>query len=122
MLKLFKTNDKLEVVGNQVGKPTYAGDLAEFLIYTLIGRDNKCYGTYHFAGEDTVSWYGFAKEIAERAESDVEIIRNDSFGAPIAKRPEYSVLETDYTHNMFKFGMRPLRYGVDRVIGKMKNM
>ncbi len=61
---LFKTRARLEVVDDQVGGPTYTGDLALFTGELL--EKKAAPGTYHFAGSGYVSWYGFAKEIQKQ--------------------------------------------------------
>ncbi len=58
---LLKTKPKIEVVTDQIGGPTYTGDLAEFTLELL---EKKCpSGLYHFANEGYTSWNGFACEI-----------------------------------------------------------
>lgn len=117
MLRLAKERDTLGVVGDQVGCPTYAGDIAEALISIAQqlhkAEQNKSgtkahYGVYHYAGNEAVSWYGFAEAIFEavqRAGILVTIpvlneINTAAYPTP-AKRPGYSVLssakiEADY--------------------------
>lgn len=64
MLRLAKTRDTLGVVADQIGGPTYAGDIAAALIHIserIINNLNVEYGIYHFSGEPYVSWCDFAK-------------------------------------------------------------
>jgi dTDP-4-dehydrorhamnose reductase len=58
---LLKTKPKLPVVTDQVGGPTYTGDLAQFVL-ELIDRKAES-GFYHFANGGYTSWNGFAREI-----------------------------------------------------------
>ena len=68
MLRLTAERPELNVVFDQVGSPTYAGDLA-IALFTIIegglyaGRE----GIYHFSNEGVCSWYDFAVEIARAA-------------------------------------------------------
>ena len=91
---LTATRDNLKVVFDQVGTPTYAGDLAA-LIYKLIEEEqlNK-QGIYHFSNEGVCSWYDFAKEICELSGSlcDIQPCYSDEFSSRV-KRPHFSVLD-----------------------------
>lgn len=94
MLKLGKEKDELRVVSDQIGTPTYAGDLAE-LIVDMVTANQTLYGTYHYSNEGVASWYDFAKAIFD--ESKVEIVllpisTTDYYKTP-AERPKFSVLD-----------------------------
>lgn len=101
MLGLAQERHELGVVADQFGGPTSANDLAS-TIYTMIDRhsqlDNKGYGTYHFSGDERISWYDFAKEIFTMAESElahqikVKPITTDEYPTP-AKRPINSFMD-----------------------------
>jgi dTDP-4-dehydrorhamnose reductase/dTDP-4-dehydrorhamnose 3,5-epimerase len=121
ILKLGYEHDKIEVVGNQVGKPTYAGDLALFILVGLIMNDPKAYGLYHFAGEDEVSWYEFANIIIERTRMMTDVVRNDNYGTVLAERPRYSVLDTKHLEDTFRVNMQSITNGIDIVIDNFDN-
>ncbi|QWH63541.1 dTDP-4-dehydrorhamnose reductase [Bacillus mycoides] len=70
MLRLGETRDELNVVGDQIGSPTYTYDLARLLIDMVV--TNK-YGTYHATNEGFCSWADFAEEIFEIAGKDVKV-------------------------------------------------
>ncbi|WP_350291508.1 dTDP-4-dehydrorhamnose reductase [uncultured Croceitalea sp.] len=93
MLKYGKEMDKLSIVYDQIGTPTYAKDLAD-VILLLIEKNIKSYGTYHYSNEGVASWYDFAKAIFEINKITVSVnpIRTDEYPSP-AKRPSYSVLD-----------------------------
>ena len=64
MLSLFASRDKVRVVADQMGTPTYAGDLAEAICDIIEGdKCDKC-GTYHYSNLGECSWYDFATDIA----------------------------------------------------------
>ena len=65
MLRLGRERDKLGVVFDQVGTPTYAHDLAQ-AIMTAIEQGVKP-GIFHFSDEGVCSWYDFAKAIHRMA-------------------------------------------------------
>lgn len=64
MAGLLKARPRVEVVSDQVGGPTYTGDLAQFTLELLEKKAEP--GLYHFANEGHVSWHGFAKEIQKQ--------------------------------------------------------
>ncbi|ABE55940.1 dTDP-4-dehydrorhamnose reductase [Shewanella denitrificans OS217] len=69
MLRLAKTRDTLDVVADQFGGPTYAGDIAKAIlaISNQVMKGNQAYGVYHYSGFPHVSWYDFAKTIFSTA-------------------------------------------------------
>ncbi|AFL82372.1 dTDP-4-dehydrorhamnose reductase [Aequorivita sublithincola DSM 14238] len=105
MLRLAETKKSLSVVADQVGTPTYAGDLAQFIVY-LISNNKSGRDTYHYSNEGVASWYDFAREIFAVAKLDVKLepIPTENFPT-LAKRPAYSVLSkeklrTDFNYNI----------------------
>ena len=94
MLRLAKEKDELGVIYDQVGSPTYAGDLAN-AIMTIIQHSDKINDLYiyHYSNEGAISWYDFAKSIMEIGEMDCQIKPIQSHEFPTkAPRPFYSVL------------------------------
>ena len=95
MRRLTAEKDKLNVVFDQIGTPTYAMDLAK-VIFKII--EEKLFkdieGVYHFSNEGVISWYDFAKEICELSgnECDIQPCHSDEFPSKV-KRPNYSVLD-----------------------------
>ena len=65
MLKVGKNHDKLTVVNDQIGTPTYTFDLARLLVDMI---ETEKYGYYHATNEGGyISWYDFATEIFRQA-------------------------------------------------------
>lgn len=96
MLKLTVEKPKLKVVFDQVGTPTYAGDLAS-VIFNVIENDNyqNNNGIYHFSNEGVCSWFDFTKEIARIAgndKCDIQPCHSDEFPSKVI-RPSFSVLD-----------------------------
>ncbi len=105
MQRLTSERDTLSVIFDQVGTPTYAGDLAD-AIGTIISTDQLAKsGTYHFSNEGVCSWYDFATIIAEKSGNSCDItpIHSDEFPAKVT-RPHYSVL--DKTKFKATFGVK----------------
>ncbi|APG26640.1 dTDP-4-dehydrorhamnose reductase [Syntrophotalea acetylenivorans] len=109
ILRLAAEREELRIVADQVGCPTYTGDLAEAIFRLLeLESDSETpavfkgeYGVYHFANEGQCSWYDFACEIVEIARQiglpvkahRIEPITTEQFPLP-AQRPTYSVFDT----------------------------
>lgn len=94
MLKYGAERDELRVIFDQIGTPTYAGDLA-LTILKIIEANKKLDQTeiYHFSNEGVISWYDFAKEIMDFAKINCAIVPIESYEYPLpAPRPNYSVL------------------------------
>ena len=93
MLRLGAERECLRVVCDQIGGPTYAGDLAR-VIYRLMENGEEPQGTeiYHFANEGVCSWFDFAKTIMDIAglPCRVEAIPSSEYPAK-AHRPAFSV-------------------------------
>ncbi|ABO51538.1 dTDP-4-dehydrorhamnose reductase [Desulforamulus reducens MI-1] len=70
ILRLAETRKEINVVGDQLGSPTYTFDLAKLLI-DMIQTDK--YGIYHASNEGFCSWAEFAKEIYRQANKDVKV-------------------------------------------------
>ena len=102
MLNVAKTHDKLTVVSDQIGTPTYTFDLARLLVDMI---ETEKYGYYHATNEGGyISWYDFTKEIfrqavemghAEYAEDRVSVapVTTEQYGISKAARPFNSRLD-----------------------------
>ena len=66
ILKKVINREDIQVVVDQIGSPTYAKDLAKFVVYDVIlsGKEFKS-GIYHYSNQGNISWYDFANAIAE---------------------------------------------------------
>ena len=104
MLRLTAERPHLNVVVDQVGTPTYAGDLA-MTIFAIVERDmyqgNE--GIYHFSNEGVCSWYDFAVEIARAAgnvKCEISPCSSAEFPSKV-ERPHYSVLDKSKVKQTF---------------------
>lgn len=93
MLRLGAERESLRVVCDQIGGPTYAGDLAK-AIFRMLGHqpEDGRVEIYHFANEGVCSWFDFAKAIMELGGLGcrVEAIPSSDYPAK-AHRPAFSV-------------------------------
>lgn len=92
MMKLGNERNRLNVIFDQIGTPTYAADLAD-AIMKIISSDTFKSGIYHFSDEGVCSWYDFTKTIHRLAgiKCDVQPIESKDYPAR-TPRPHYSVL------------------------------
>lgn len=114
MLNVAKTHDKLTVVSDQIGTPTYTYDLARLLV-DMIETDK--YGYYHATNEGGyISWYDFTKEIFRQAVElgheeyseervSVKPVTTAEYGVSRAARPYNSRLDKS---KLVKAGFTPL--------------
>lgn len=94
MRRLGLEKDSINVVCDQIGTPTYAGDLARAIVQILPQICVKNRGIYHFTNEGVCSWYDFAKKIMELSDIKCKVIPIPSaLYLTRAKRPFYSVLD-----------------------------
>jgi dTDP-4-dehydrorhamnose reductase len=111
MQRLAREREKLRVVGDQFGCPTWSRMIAEAtalaLKQALAGADRSAYnGEYHLAASGGTSWHGFAANIinampeAERKCREVERITTPEYPTP-ARRPAFSALDCGKLQKIF---------------------
>ena len=91
----LKDSAEVNVVTDQVGQPTFAGDLANQMVESII--QPIPFGIYHGTNSGQTSWFEFAREIFRLVDADVGRVKpvtSEAFPRP-AKRPAYSVLGHD---------------------------
>ena len=83
----------LRVVADQIGTPTYAEDLAKFIVNNVIDG-HWTPGIFNYSGEGVASWYDFAVAILEEAGIDTPVIPIPTSEYPTAaERPQFTVLD-----------------------------
>ena len=99
MLRLGTDRDKLTVIFDQIGTPTYAYDLAKAILDILVKIENKSVtseeigGVYHYSNEGVTSWYDFATAIFRIENIDCKVSPIETKDYPTAaKRPHFSLL------------------------------
>ena len=99
MLRLAAQREELGVVVDQVGGPTWTGDLAKAIVDLIPRLNPETYGVYHYTNSGVTSWYDFAVAIFSEAQAlglplkiqQVKPITTAEYPTP-ARRPAYSVL------------------------------
>ena len=123
MMRLTAEREQLNVVFDQVGTPTYAGDLA-LAIFSIIeaGVYEGNEGIYHFSNEGVCSWYDFAVEIATAAGNTncrINPCHSCEFPSPVT-RPPYSVLDKTKIKNTFDIDIPHWRESMEYCIKRIK--
>lgn len=93
MIRLGQEKPELGVIFDQIGTPTYAGDLAAAIMAAI--NHGIVPGIYHFSNEGVISWYDFTKaihRIAGITSCHVKPLHTAEYPTPAA-RPHYSVLD-----------------------------
>lgn len=122
MLKLGDEREEVTVVCDQVGGPTYAGDLAAVVMRVLetgIGKPGLT--IYHYANEGTASWFDFAKAIMEIGgkRCRVSAIFTSQYPAK-ASRPAYSVFDLSKTKKELEISIPYWRESLKLTINKLQ--
>ena len=121
MISLMKNNNTVKVVNDQIGSPTYANDLAKFIIEIIMNSKNKS-GLFHYSNEGEISWFEFAKSIKELYNLDCEIIGVSSKEfKTIAKRPKYSLLNKSKIKKTFNLEIPNYKQSLEDCIKIIKN-
>jgi len=130
MLRLAKDRDELSVVEDQFGGPSPAKDIAKTLIILAEQYQKEKtleWGTYHYCGDEKVSWCGFAKEILKQAkeqgliEKDIKVnaITTAEYQDP-TKRPANSMLNCEKIKSTFGVEMPNWKESLNQVLTELK--
>ena len=120
MLKLGADRDELRIIADQVGTPTYAIDLAGFILH-IIEQQSTAYGIYHYSNEGVTSWFDFARAVFDVSETRVKAIpiRTDQYPTR-ATRPSYSVMDKSKAKETFGIEIPYWRDSLIKCIQKLR--
>ncbi|MDE6157313.1 MAG: dTDP-4-dehydrorhamnose reductase [Muribaculaceae bacterium] len=119
ILARLKAGSALNVVCDQVGTPTYAADLALFIVNVIHGHWTP--GIFNYSNEGVASWYDFAVAIAEEAGLDAQICPvSTSEYVTAAARPQYSVLDKTKVKATFGISIPHWRVSLRRCMKLIK--
>lgn len=126
MLRLGAERTELGIVGDQIGCPTYAQDLASSIVQvsSLVRLKGES-GTYHYCGNEACSWYDFALEIFSKANElelktpkVVKSIETSEYPT-LAVRPAFSVLNCSKIQASFRVSPSNWKVGIDNILSKL---
>jgi dTDP-4-dehydrorhamnose reductase len=124
MLRLGAVRDELNIVGDQIGCPTYAQDIAKAIVtmMTQLNEESSASGTFHYCGDQLCSWYEFARVIFEEARMSglqtpglIHSIQTSDYPT-VAERPGYSALDCHKIRNTFGVNTSDWKLGVKNVV------
>jgi dTDP-4-dehydrorhamnose reductase len=128
MLQLGRERKRLEVVADQAGCPTYAGDLAGALLKIasrIVSGESVEWGIYHYCGAGSTTWHGFTRAIFDIAGSyekliveEVVPITTAQYPTP-AKRPLNSVLDCSKIERHFGIRPRPWKESLTEMLAAL---
>lgn len=121
MIRLGKEKKILKVVGDQIGTPTYARDLARLVFENGVKNWNFNSGIYHYSNEGVASWYDFAHEIMDLMSIDCKVhpIPTSEYPTP-ARRPHYSVLDKTKIKNHLKIEIPHWKQSLKECLKEMR--
>ncbi len=101
MLNLAKNHDRITVVNDQFGSPTYTHDLARLLVDMV---QTEKYGVYHATNEGICSWYEFACAIFEEAGISMNVVpvSTAEYGAKAARPANSRMSKEKLSRNGFE--------------------
>ncbi|NNC37519.1 MAG: dTDP-4-dehydrorhamnose reductase [Hyphomonadaceae bacterium] len=129
MLKMEENGKRIRVIGDQIGRPTYVGHLADAVLKVASRLNNKNEsktGVYHVTNTgDPVSWAGFAREIFKKSGTQlsapviIDEILTEEYAKRVA-RPAYSVLDTSSFEKTFGLTLPDWRDGLDLALAEWR--
>ena len=121
MLRLTAEKEAINVVDDQLGTPTYAGDLAEAMV-RIISERNFREGLYHYTNLGECSWWQFAKEIARLAGHESCAIRPCTTAEypTKARRPQSAVLDKSKFIRTFNIAIPEWRESLKKCIDELQ--
>ena len=121
MRTLTATRPEIKVVADQLGTPTYAGDLAEAIVAIIESGQIDKSDTYNYSNDGVCSWYDFAVEIAHLCgNNECKINPCTTAEYPTAAaRPHYSVLDKSKFKATFSIEIPEWRESLAKCIKKL---
>ena len=117
MRRLGAEKDAINVVSDQIGSPTFVGDLADAIVKIIPQMTHENSGVYHFTNMGVCSWYDFASEIMEMSglKCVVNPIKSREYPTR-AVRPFYSVLDKSKIQKVFNVKIQHWKKGLEKCL------
>ena len=117
MRRFGAEREAINVVSDQIGTPTYAGDLADVIVQIIPQMTRENSGVYHFTNMGVCSWYDFASEIMEQSGLNCVVNPIKSSQYPTrAVRPFYSVLDKSKIQTVFNIKIDHWKKGLEKCL------
>jgi dTDP-4-dehydrorhamnose reductase len=127
MLRLMKEREEIKVVSDQIGSPTYAKDLAEAtlqIVLQLKTQNSKPKTQiYHYSNTGVISWHEFAEAIKTLSGLSCRVlpIPSSAFPTP-AKRPHYSVMDTENIAADFNIELKDWKQSLQECLKELSSL
>lgn len=120
MMRLMRDRKEISVVNDQKGSPTWAADLASFILH-IICQPAWHPGIYNYSNDGEITWYDFAVEIKRLIAADciVHPIPSSAYPTP-AKRPAYSVLNKQKIKRVFGIDPESWKLSLEKCISLLQ--
>ena len=107
MIKKGEKGQKIYVINDQFGCPTYSKDLVDCTLNIILSKKLNKYKVYNFSNEGYTNWYDFTKKIFELKKINCPIIAvNSDKYKTIANRPKYCITDKSRIKNIFNITIR----------------
>ena len=121
MIKKGENGEKIYVINDQFGCPTYSKDLVDCTLKIIASNKLNKHKVFNFSNEGYTSWYDFTKKIFELKKLNCSIIPVDSENyKSIAKRPKYSVTDKSRIKDTFNINIRNWEDALQEFITNIK--
>lgn len=122
MVRFSKIKDKINVISDQLGSPTYALDLAKAIMKIIPKIKNQSVEIYHYSNEGICSWYELAVEIFNLKATNISVnpIKSSEFNF-IVERPSYSVLDKRKIKTSFEINIPFWKDSLNLALKKIKD-
>jgi len=122
MIKLAKQGKALRVINDQHGSPTYAGDLAEAILFLAGNRFPSGVTIFHVTNSGTTTWHGLAEKTFAYADikADLSAVSTQEYGSATT-RPMNSVLSNERLQILTGYSMPHWEEGLMRCIKALEN-
>lgn len=119
--RLTAEREEITVISDQIGTPTYAGDLADVIGEIISTNQLEKQGTYHYSNEGVCSWYDFAQAICKLSGNQCKItpIHSSEYPSKVT-RPHYSVLDKSKIKSSFGITIPDWQDRLSQVIQKIQ--
>lgn len=124
MLRLFRQKTEINVVSDQLGSPTYAGDLASAIMELVTNMENGATysGIYNYSNSGITTWYDLAVAIRDLTHLSCKIhpVPTSAYPTP-AVRPKYSVMDTSKIQSVLNDKIPEWQQSLKKCLSKIEN-
>ena len=107
MIKKGQNGEKIYVINDQFGCPTYSKDLVDCTLHIIASNKFKNHKIYNFSNEGYTNWYDFTKKIFELKRINCKVLPVDSNKyITKATRPKYSITDKSRIKDIFNINIR----------------